>query len=115
MGWNEEPIQNFRPIEDYLRGDLAFRKKSAVLGGGVVLVLRVANRGILFKVYRGVPVTFAMTPLAARVRCRQRGGLLDGEILAPAVPLEVPPAPAGLPSLSRRMSLVVPPEVPGCP
>ena len=29
-------------------------------------MLRVANKGVLFKVYRGVPLTFAMTSLAAR-------------------------------------------------
>ena len=75
-------------------------------------MLRVANRGILFKVYRGVPLFFAMTPLAAGGCVVAKRGAVGQRYLAPHVPSEVPQAPTRSFSLFRRMSLFVPPEVP---
>ena len=82
-------------------------------------MLRVAKRGILFKVYRGVPLTFAMTPLAARGCAVGNAGGCWTERFSPPTslrktpqhPPEVPRCPAGCPSLSCRNSLVVPTEV----
>ena len=45
-----------------------------------VLVLRVANRGILFKVYTGVPLFFAMTPLAAGGCAVGKAGVMKEQI-----------------------------------
>ena len=69
-------------------------------------MLRVANKGALFKVYRGVVVTFAMTPLAARRYVVGNAGGCWMEIFCP------PPRPSGNPPSTRQKSLVVPPEVP---
>ena len=78
-------------------------------------MLRVGNKGILFKVYRGVPLNFAMTSLVARGCAVGNAGGCWTEILAPHVPPEVPQAPAGSFLLSCRMPLIIPPEVPHCP
>ena len=86
-------------------------------------MLQVANRGILFKVYRGVPLTFSMTPLAARGCTVGNAGGCWTEIFSPPMslrkspkhPPEVPRCPTGCPSLSRQKSLIVPQEVPCCP
>ena len=83
-------------------------------------MLRVANKGILFKVYRGVPLTFAMTSQAARGCAVGNVGGYWTEIFSPLTslrkspkhPPEVSRCPAGCPSSSRRKSLVVPSEVP---
>ena len=71
-------------------------------------MLRVANWGIVFKVYRGVPLSFAMTPLAARGCAVGKAGGCWTEIFSP-------PHPSGSPPSTRRKFLVVPLNVPRCP
>ena len=83
-------------------------------------MLQVANMGILFMVYRGVPLAFAITPLVARGCAVGNAGGCWTEIFSPPTslrnspkhPREVPHCPARCPSLSRQKSLGVPPEVP---